>query len=195
VALTRRNGANNPFVWSGRPLQAVFIDLWASRSCICIRLLGARCCCGPSWISARLLSHYRSSCLRQPGYADAARASGVRFILPQTRQGNGTSSLPPDWCNRAVRPFLRARKSGASPSRVPTGDAGAVPDPLGAAPANRADRLAAAISSLGDAPRQSLNRLLFAGRRQPRIVTTRLPLAVQVMCADASCQSGTAALR
>jgi hypothetical protein len=34
MAWTPRNGANDPFLWSGRALQEVFIDLSASRSCI-----------------------------------------------------------------------------------------------------------------------------------------------------------------
>jgi hypothetical protein len=34
VAWTPRNGANDPFLWSGRAFQEVFIDLSASRSCI-----------------------------------------------------------------------------------------------------------------------------------------------------------------
>ena len=56
-----QTGRDHPNVWSGRALQEVFVDLADVRSCINVSgLCLERECSGPSWISARVRSHYRT---------------------------------------------------------------------------------------------------------------------------------------
>jgi hypothetical protein len=73
-------------------------------------------CSGPSWISARVRSHYRTGLKRghlghQGSHAPGRPVLHLVSSSRRPRQENGTmSSLSPDQCSsfvRAMRPFLR----------------------------------------------------------------------------------------
>ena len=73
-------------------------------------------CSGPSWISARVRSHYRTGLKRghlghQGSHAPGRPVLHLVSSSRRPRQENGTmSSLSPDQCSsfvRALRPFLR----------------------------------------------------------------------------------------
>src|SRR6202008_1797970 len=55
-----RLSAHDPNVWSGRALQEVFVDPADTVLHQCIRPLLGALCSGPSWISARMRSDYRT---------------------------------------------------------------------------------------------------------------------------------------
>ena len=89
--------ANDPDVWSGRASQEVS-SIWLAVLHQCIRpLIGAVCCSGPPWISARGRSHYRT------GLDWAKRVTSVRSrredrspsrrYLSQTSAGKALSAL------------------------------------------------------------------------------------------------------
>src|SRR5262249_42089471 len=76
------NGAHDPIVWSGRASQEVFIDLSA---CGLASMYPASdwsgLCSGPSWISARLRSHYRTGLERAIWVTRVRRRRGPAWLL------------------------------------------------------------------------------------------------------------------
>jgi hypothetical protein len=122
MAWTRRNGANDPFVQSGRALQEVFTDLPALRSRINVSGLRSEHIAAPGHHGYQRASvlKYRTGLgnrpwkdhLRHPG-AQAPGRPPFRSSSRRRRQGNETSLISLDRCNRAVRRSLSPRCSGA----------------------------------------------------------------------------------
>src|SRR5262245_596221 len=88
-----RSEAPDPFVWSGRALQEVFVDLADVRSCINVSGLRLELVCSrPSWISARVRSHYRTGLngpFGSPVFACAGKTDPPsHLILSQTSADN-----------------------------------------------------------------------------------------------------------
>jgi len=84
-------GREWPDVWSGRALQEVSSS-WRQRSCINVSGLWLELfCSGPSWISARVRSHYRTDLngpVGSPVFACAGKTDPPSLlILSQTSAG------------------------------------------------------------------------------------------------------------
>jgi hypothetical protein len=90
-AWTRRNGANDPFVRSGRALQEVFIDLPALRCCInvsALRLEHIAAPCHHGHRRARNTGQVLERSFASPGCAGAKKTGPLFcFILSQTPPG------------------------------------------------------------------------------------------------------------
>jgi hypothetical protein len=92
VAWTRRNGANDPFVRSGRALQEVFIDLSALRSRINVSGLRSEHIAAPGHhgyqrASVPNIGPALERSFASPGCAGAGKTGPFRFVLSQTSAG------------------------------------------------------------------------------------------------------------
>src|SRR5229473_2924889 len=88
---TQRTGFD-PFVWSGRASQEVFVEVAVSGLASMYPASDwSVLCSGPSWISARVRPHYRTGLSGPNGSPVLARAGKTdppsRLILSQTSAG------------------------------------------------------------------------------------------------------------
>src|SRR5713226_6421440 len=89
---TRGTEANDPFVWSGRASQEVFVEVAVSGLASMYPASDwSVLCSGPSWISARVRPHYQTGLSGPNGSPVLARAGKTdppsRLILSQTSAG------------------------------------------------------------------------------------------------------------